>query len=573
MMTEHGVPWIRTKLGIMMFLQIAIWGAWLPCSFGFFGEGGLGFSANQVTWLIECFPIAAIIAMFAANQWVDRKFAAEKFLAFSQLVAGLTMLAFGLLARQHFQAIELLPKGEVAPTPNYWLFLGLMAVHCFFYVPTMTVTNKIAFANLKNPAKDFGPVRLWGTIGWIAAAWPFIFILTDWILVDQKLEALKYAQADKAIAIKVDSITKKVKENKKKEDGTIEEVEVTKTKEVTVNGKPAEVIFSTPTFVLFDKKPLILIADAKTELTKTEAATVTIGDAPATIQVDGQPAEIVQYTPKQRPADNFIGQLGIKLGTALSGNALNIGKSWAFIVAGSLCLILAVFSLTLPHTPPKKIESGEKRFAWLEAVQYLKKPFLLILFIVTLIDATVHDGFFFFAFSYLETVGVPSNWIQPAMTIGQIAEIFTMAILGYVLKRFGWRWTMIVGILGHAARFAVFAYVPDPYAAVAINIVHGICYAFFFATLYILVDEVFPADARASAQGLFNLLVFGLGPITARFLWPAIKDHYKTGDGATAIYDYQSIFLYPTGLAVIGAALLLFLFHPPTRGPEGEVKH
>lgn len=459
-MTEHGVPWIRTKLGIMMFLQIAIWGAWLPCSFGFFGEGGLGFNATQVTWLIECFPIAAIVAMFAANQWVDRKFAAEKFLAFSQLVGGLAMLAFGLLARQHFQTLESLPAGGVAPVPNYWLYFVLMAVHCFFYVPTMTVTNKIAFANLRNPAKDFGPVRLWGTIGWIAAAWPFIFILTNWALVDEKLAAA---------------------------------------------------------------------------------------------------------------GDGFVDRMGIMLGTPLTGHALNVGKSWAFIVAGGLSLLLAAFSLTLPHTPPKKIEVGEKRFAWLEAIHYLKKPFLLILFIVTLIDATVHDGFFFFAFSYLETVGVPSNWIQPAMTIGQIAEIVTMAILGLVLKRLGWRWTLIIGILGHAARFAVFAYMPNPYAVVAINLMHGICYAFFFATLYILVDEVFPADARASAQGLFNLLIFGLGPIVARFIWPALKEHYKTSE--TPTFDYQSIFLYPTGLAVIAAALLLLFFHPPTRGPEGEVKH
>ncbi len=61
-----------------------------------------------------------------------------------------------------------------------------MAVHCFFYVPTMSVTNTIAFANLKDPAKDFGPVRLWGTIvGCRELA--FVFILTDWLLVDQKL--------------------------------------------------------------------------------------------------------------------------------------------------------------------------------------------------------------------------------------------------------------------------------------------------------------------------------------------------------------------------------------------------
>src|SRR5262249_12820478 len=49
-----------------------------------------------------------------------------------------------------------------------------------FYVPTISITNSIAFANLRDPQREFGPVRLWGTIGWIAASWPFVFILVDW---------------------------------------------------------------------------------------------------------------------------------------------------------------------------------------------------------------------------------------------------------------------------------------------------------------------------------------------------------------------------------------------------------
>ena len=53
---------------------------------------------------------------------------------------------------------------------HFWPFFGLMLLHCFFYVPTLSVTNAIAFANLKDAQKDFGFVRVWGTIGWIAAA-------------------------------------------------------------------------------------------------------------------------------------------------------------------------------------------------------------------------------------------------------------------------------------------------------------------------------------------------------------------------------------------------------------------
>jgi hypothetical protein len=465
---------IRFKLGVMMFLQFFIWGAWLPPSFGFFDKGALGFLPWQQDLLNFCFPVAAIIAMFGANQFVDRNFAAERFLAFSHLVGGIAILGFGALAWLAFQG----PEPQVQ---NFWLYFACMAIHCFFYVPTISVTNTLAFANLSDPQKEFGPVRLWGTIGWIAASWPFIFILADWAKI-----------------------------------------------------------------------------------------------------------------PTMEVAGGFIKWLGLALGTGLEGIPLNQGKSWAFLTAGIASLILAAFSLTLPHTPPKRVDPklgspalGEEgsSLAWLEAMKLLRHPFLFVLFIVTYIDATVHDGFFFYGFTYLGKVGVPSNWIQPAMTVGQISEILTMAALGWVLKSFGWRYTMVIGILGHAARFAVFALVPDPYFAVAVNVVHGVCYAFFFATLYIFVDAVFPKDARTSAQGLFNFLILGMGPITSRYLWRALQDVYTVpkldangepmldamGKAVTEV-QYGTLLLYPAGAAIIAATLLLLFFHPPKELDESQVK-
>src|SRR5260221_261885 len=117
---------------------------------------------------------------------------------------------------------------------------------------------------------------------------------------------------------------------------------------------------------------------------------------------------------------------------------------------------------------------------------------------------------------------------MPVMSIGQVAEIGTMAVLGYFFKHLGWKKTMIFGILGHTVRFAVFALVPQQQGLiVAINILHGVCYAFFFATVYIFVDEFFPKDIRATAQGMFNFLIFGLGPFVGNFLWPKLGDLYK----------------------------------------------
>ena len=102
--------------------------------------------------------------MFFGGQLADRYFSQEKFLAFSHLIGGLAMLG-------------------LAYQKTFWPFFGLMLLHCFFFVPTMSVTNAIAFANIKDAQKDFGFIRVWGTIGWIAASWPFIFIPIDWAKV------------------------------------------------------------------------------------------------------------------------------------------------------------------------------------------------------------------------------------------------------------------------------------------------------------------------------------------------------------------------------------------------------
>jgi MFS family permease len=133
-------------------------------------------------------------------------------------------------------------------------------------------------------------------------------------------------------------------------------------------------------------------------------------------------------------------------------------------------------------------------------------------------------------------------------------------VLGAVLAKLGWKWTMILGILGHAVRFAVFAFMPQNQAMIiAVQVLHGICYAFFFATLYIFIDEVFPKDVRSSAQSLFNLLVLGLGDLAAKWFFIPLQSLLTTAD----VTDYRRLFLVPAGLAVLAALMLLIFFWPP----------
>jgi MFS family permease len=239
---------------------------------------------------------------------------------------------------------------------------------------------------------------------------------------------------------------------------------------------------------------------------------------------------------------------------------------WIFLVAAIVSFALAAYSLSLPHTPPKKDAAAADPLAWREALKILGIPFVGVLFLVTFIDSVIHNGYFVMADAFLTNrVGIAGNLSMIVLSLGQVAEIVTMLVLGGVLIRLGWKATMIVGILGHAARFAVFALFADSVPVIiAVQLLHGICYAFFFATVYIFVDATFPKDVRASAQGLFNLLILGVGNVVASFLFPALMARWTDATGAV---DYRTLFMVPTGMALVAVALLGLFFRPPERAP------
>jgi MFS family permease len=422
-----------TKLFIMMVLEFFIWGAWLPKIFGYLPA--VGFSGNEQLAILLAFPVSAILGMFFSNQFADRHFAAEKFMAFSHLVSGLAILGLGFLPAD--------AAGKVA----FWPFFTLMSVHCLLYVPTMSIANTLAFANIRDAAKEYGIVRMGGTVGWILAAWPFIFLLVDW-----------------------------------------------------------------------DK-----VSSANPQ--------------------------------------GMVAWLDVAFASPMEGDKLVAGTRWTYIVAGVASLLLAGFSLMLPHTPPQKAAAGESSA-------------LVKAWIVTMIDSFIHNTYFFHTDNFLKSasVGIPANWTQAVMSVGQIAEILTMLVLGFTLKKLGWKTTMVIGIAGHALRFLVYAFVPQQqWLMVGVQLIHGICYAFYFATIYIYVEKNCPTDIRTSAQGLFNLMIFGLGDILAKFYWIYFGNaKYTLADGSM---DWKNLFLLPTAMAVLAMLILLFFFRPPTRAPEGEVKH
>jgi nucleoside transporter len=146
----------KFRLGVMMFLQYAIWGSWAPVLSAYL-QNNLGFTGIQLGIIFSLLPLATIISPFIGGQFADRWFPTQKVIAVLQLLGGVILIL-------------------IANTTAFGPMMWLMLFYSIIYAPTLALTNSIAFVNLKNSEKDFGKIRVWGTIGWIAAGWA----LTGW---------------------------------------------------------------------------------------------------------------------------------------------------------------------------------------------------------------------------------------------------------------------------------------------------------------------------------------------------------------------------------------------------------
>ncbi len=154
-----------------MFLQYAIWGAWAPVLSSYL-LNDLGFSGSEVGWIYALLPLATIISPLIAGQVADRYFSSEKVIAFLQLGGAVLLL---LAAR----------------ITDFDTLAVVMLFYCLLYAPTLALTNSVAMINMEDSEKEFGAIRVWGTLGWIAAGW----MLTGWRWFGET-DALSVVQGD-----------------------------------------------------------------------------------------------------------------------------------------------------------------------------------------------------------------------------------------------------------------------------------------------------------------------------------------------------------------------------------------
>jgi nucleoside transporter len=236
-------------------------------------------------------------------------------------------------------------------------------------------------------------------------------------------------------------------------------------------------------------------------------------------------------------------------------------------IAAAASVLLGLYSLVLPHTPPRAAGKplGIRDVLGLDALALLKDRSFSTFVVGSFVLCIPLQFYYAFTNLFLNEVGLP----EPAtkMTLGQVSEIGFMLLLPLALAKLGVRRIMLIGMAAWSLRYFMFA-MGDTASLVWMLyggiLLHGICYDFFFVTGQIYVDQQAGERIRAAAQGLIAFVTLGVGLYIGSWASGKVVDAYAiTGPGGVTTHDWQSIWMVPAVGAAVILVIFALLFRPP----------
>jgi nucleoside transporter len=234
-------------------------------------------------------------------------------------------------------------------------------------------------------------------------------------------------------------------------------------------------------------------------------------------------------------------------------------------IAAGASLVLGLFSLSLPHTPPHAAGKplSARDVLGLDALSLLRDRSFTTFVVGSFLLCIPLQFYYAFTNLFLNESGMG----EPAskMTLGQMSEIGFMVLLPWFLFRLGVKRILLIGMAAWAARYALFAHgdAHDMIWMLYLGILlHGVCYDFFFVTGQIYTDEQAGPRIRAAAQGFLAFLTQGVGYLIGAYVSGAVVKSYTIPAGG---HDWRHIWLVPAGMAVVVLGVFAVLFRPSVR--------